>query len=180
MSHSSIINSDMSVFNITESAARAERRLGPAVKLGGRRPRSDRGRPRIDPQVVEIVRDATSGYDRSAFREMLAVITERCRRAGLEPPSRATMYKLLATLPTPVYRVADLPPAVRQALYNLGADSDVPAHQVAFYCFNYGDVAAMSFAAGLPWLALYQATRMRGHRDRSRGLLEAVAHARGI
>lgn len=168
------------MFDITESAARAARRLGPAVKLGGRRPRSDRGRPRIDPRVVAIVQEATGGYDRPAFGNLLAGITEQCRQAGLKPPSRATLYKLLATLPTPVYALADLPPAVRHALYNLGAASAVPAHQVAFYCFNYGDVAAMSFAAGLPWLALYQAARMRGHRERSRGLLDAVAHARGI
>lgn len=154
--------------------------MGPVVKRGGRRPRSDRGRPRIDPRVVEIVREATGHLDRPASCVLLAGITGRCRQAGLDPPSRATLYKLLATLSTPVYRVADLPPAVRQALYNLGGDCDVPGHQVAFYCFNYGDVAAMSFASGLPWLALYQATRMRGYRDRSRGLLEAVAHARGI
>ncbi len=111
---------------------------------------------------------------------LMETIVERCRHAGLKPPSRATVYRLLTTLPTPVYRVADLPEAVRHALYNLGPESEVPAHQVAFYCFNYGDVAAMSFASGLPWLALYQAARMRGHRDRSRGLLEAVARARGM
>lgn len=58
---------------------------------------------------------------------------------------------MLLSLPTRVYRVAGLPPAARHALYNLGDDSHVPAHQLAFYCFNYGDSAAMSFAAGLPW-----------------------------
>jgi len=90
------------------------------------------------------------------------------------------VYKLLATLPTPRYTVAGLPPSVRDALYNLTDDSEVPAHQLAFYCFNYGDLAATSFAAGLPWLALYQAARLPGYRPRSRGLLEAVMRARGI
>ncbi len=105
---------------------------------------------------------------------------ERCRKEGLGPPSRASVYKLLASVPTPKYRLRDLPPAVRDALYNMGPGSEVPGHQVAFYCFNYGDLAAMSFAAGLPWLALYQALRLPGYRDRSRGLVEAVALARGI
>ena len=168
------------MFNLRESLARAERRLGTPAKAGIRRPRSDRGRPRIDPRVIDIVREATRGYDHPPMADLLVGIAERCRQAGLGPPSRATVYKLLTTLSTPMYRVADLPAAVRHALYNLGHDSDVPAHQVAFYCFNYGDVAAMSFAAGLPWLALYQALRMRGYRARARGVLEAVARARGI
>lgn len=111
---------------------------------------------------------------------MLRGVHAQCRSIGLAPPSRATFYKLLAVLPTRTYRVAELPGAVRRALYNLSPESGVPAHQLAFYCFNYGDVAAMSFAAGLPWLALYQALRLPGHRARSRGLLEAAAHARGI
>lgn len=96
------------------------------------------------------------------------------------PPSRATVYKLLATLPTPRFNVAGLPSPVRNALYNLTDDTAVPAHQLAFYCFNYGDLAATSFAAGLPWLALYQAARMPGYRSRSRGLIEAVMRSRGI
>ena len=112
--------------------------------------------------------------------DVLRRLGERCRSHGLEPPSRATVYKLLATLPTPVYRLAELPPAVRHALYNLIPDSQVPAHQVAFYCFNYGDLRAISFAAGLPWLALYQARRLPGYRSKSRGLLDAVAHVRGL
>ncbi|MBI4880836.1 MAG: hypothetical protein HY812_14445 [Planctomycetes bacterium] len=76
--------------------------------------------------------------------------------------------------------MADLPPSVVASLYNLGPQGDVPAHQVAFYCFNYGDLAAVSFASGLPWLALYQALRLPGHRNKSRALLEAVTCVRGI
>jgi len=134
----------------------------------------------MDRRVLAWLGEAAGGYDRPPMADVLRQVGERCRTGGLAPPSRATLYKLLATLPTPIYRVAELPPAVRNALYNLTADSEVPAHQVAFYCFNYGDCAAMSFAAGLPWLALYQAQRMPGYRDKSRGLLDAVARARGL
>ncbi len=169
----------MSIFDIGASQDRARRRLQSAP-TSGRRPRSDRGRLRIDPRVLAVVTEATNGYDRPRMAEILERVNERCRRIRLTPPSRASVYKLLATLPTPSYKLAELPAAVQGALYNLAPDSEVPAHQAAFYCFNYGDVEAMSFAAGLPWLALYQALRTPGHRPKSRGLLEAVTMARGV
>ena len=112
--------------------------------------------------------------------ELLANLRRTCSKRGLKAPSRATTYKLLTRLPVPIYRVADLPGSVRDALYNLEPESEVPAHQLVFYCFNYGDLEAVSFAAGLPWLAIYQAQRLRGFRPRSRGLIEAVARARRI
>jgi hypothetical protein len=65
-------------------------------------------------------------------------------------------------------------------LYNLGPTGTVPGHQLAFYCFNYGSLAAVSYAAGLPWLDLHQARRLQGWRPRSRGLLDAVMRVRGI
>ena len=65
-------------------------------------------------------------------------------------------------------------------MYNLGPEAEVPGHQLAFYCFNYGDLPAVSFAAGLPWLALYQARRLPGYRARSRGLIDAVMRVRGV
>ncbi|MBI5489114.1 MAG: hypothetical protein HY905_17395 [Deltaproteobacteria bacterium] len=111
---------------------------------------------------------------------MLELVAESCARDGLAPPSRSTVYHIMATTRGRTYRVADLPVAVRAALHNLVDESLVPARQVAFYCFNYGDVAAMSFAAGLPWLALYQAGRLPGQRPQSRGLIRAVARVRGI
>ncbi len=114
------------------------------------------------------------------MREVLSRIEAACRRKGLQPPSRATVYKLRNTVPCPTLRKGDLPAAVQAALYNLEPESEVPAHQVAFCCFNYGDLEAMSFAAGLPWLALHQALRLPGYRERSRGPLEAVASARGL
>lgn len=170
----------MSAFDIAKSQETAIRRLRSARPASGRRPRSDRGRPRFDAQVLSWLIEATAGYERPPMAEMRERIAERCRSAGVKPPSRATVYKMLGTLPTPTYTVAALPPAVRSALYNLEPDSDVPGHQVVFYCLNYGDLAALSFAAGLPWLALYQARRLPGYRSRSRGLLEAIARVRGI
>ena len=170
----------MSAFNIDISQENAKRRLRSAPRTSGRRPRSDRGTSRIDPRVLSWLAEAMAGYDRPPIAEVLTRLTERCRNEGLAPPSRATVYGLLGTLPTATYRVAELPPAVRSALYNLDQGSDVPGHQLAFYCFNYGDLAAVSFAAGLPWLALHQARRLPGYRAKSRGLLEAVARVRDI
>lgn len=103
-----------------------------------------------------------------------------CRAKGLKPPARATIYQAMTRTPPRAHAVADLPEAVQQALYNLRGAEEVPGHQLAFYCLNYGDLAAISFAAGLPWLALYQAARLPGWRPRSRGLLEAVLGTRGI
>lgn len=114
------------------------------------------------------------------MRQMLAEIASQCLAEGLSPPSRATVYKLMRRLPVLRYRVGDLPKSVQTALYNLGPDSDVPGHQLAFYCFAYGDLMAVSYAAGLPWLALWQALRLPGMRPRSRGLLEAVVRVRRI
>ncbi|MBW2264329.1 MAG: hypothetical protein JRG91_20370 [Deltaproteobacteria bacterium] len=111
---------------------------------------------------------------------LLADLEKLCRKRRLAPPSRATVYKLMKNLPGPVYLMEDLPDSVRSAVYNLGPGSRVPGHQVAFYCFNYGDTRALSFAAGMPWLAIYQALRMEGYHEKSRGLVEAAALARGI
>ena len=170
----------MSFFDLPASLERAQERLKGSAKAGVRKPRSDRGTPRIDDRTLAVLAEACGGYDRPGMSALLATIGETCRGKGLVPPSRATVYKLLATLPTPRFNVAGLPSPVRNALYNLTDDTAVPAHQLAFYCFNYGDLAATSFAAGLPWLALYQAARMPGYRSRSRGLIEAVIRSRGI
>jgi hypothetical protein len=94
---------------------------------------------------------------------------------GVRPPSRATVYNSLATIEGHTYRVAALPPEARRAVYNLSADASVPGH-----CFNHGSLAAACFAAGLPWLDLYQASRLPGWRPRSRGLLLAAMRARGL
>lgn len=170
----------MTAFDLAGSLENAKRRLGSRLPSGTRRPRSDRGRSRLDPRVIEMITRELSGQDPPSMTAMLRHLVDACGRRGLTAPSRATVYKLMARLPTPTYRKGDLPVAVQEALYNFAPASRVPAHQVAFHCFNYGDLAAMSFAAGLPWLALYHALRLPGHRPRCRGLLVAVARARGL
>ena len=170
----------MPTFDLEKSARRARQRLGDADPRAGRKPRSDRGRSRLDPRTLDCVHRALSGHERPRMRDLLAALDLFCEDLGVSPPSRATVYKLMATAPGPFYQVGDLPAAVQAALYNLAPESEVPGHQVAFYCVNYGDLSAVSFAAGLPWLAVYQALRLRGYRKRSRGLLEAVAKVRRI
>ena len=171
----SIINCRMSTFDLEKSVARARKRLRSSP---GRR--SDRGASRLDPGVLECVARVLSGQERPPVKTMREDLAALCRRRGLSPPSRATLYKLMSTLPGPVFGMRELPPGVQQALYNLGPESRVPGHQVAFYCFNHGDLEAVCYAAGLPWLAIYQALRTPGWHERSRGLAEAVALARGI
>jgi hypothetical protein len=83
-------------------------------------------------------------------------------------------------LPTPSRRAGDLPAPVRAALYNLAPESLVPESRIVFYCLNHGDLRAASYAAGLPWLAIRQALRLPGWRERSRGLIEAIALVRRI
>lgn len=167
----------MSVFDLDASVARAEERLG---RTSARRPRSDRGSQRLHPKIAAALRRLSAGQERIGVSELQRAITPLCRRLERRVPARGTLYELLRTAPTPSYRVADLPAAAQAALYNLTQESVVPGHQLVFYCFNYGDLAAASFAAGLPWLSLYQAASMRGWRERSRGLLAAALEARGI
>lgn len=166
----------MAAFDIDSTIANVQKRFGKSA----RRSRSDRGALRIDPRIIRWVQASLEGQDRPPMSRILEMVADRCRRNGIAPPARATVYKLLRSAAGSHYRVGDLPGPVQAALYNLEADSIVPGRQVAFYCFNYGDLAAMSFAAGLPWLALWQASRLPGHRRRSLGLLRAVLRARGI
>ena len=130
--------------------------------------------------VLSEVRAAALGDDRPSMAALQRLVSERCLSAGLKPPVRASLYNALARLDGHVYSVATLPLPVVEALYNMVPDGRVPGHQLAFYCFNYGSLGAISFAAGLPWLDLYQAQRMRGWRPRSFGLLLAVMRRRGI
>ena len=99
---------------------------------------------------------------------------------GLKPPVRASLYNALVRIDGHTYAVADLPACVAATLYNIDPAGHVPGHQLAFHCFNFGAVPAISYAAGLPWLDLHQARRLRGWRPRSAGLLEAVLRARRI
>jgi len=165
----------MSVFDLKGAVRRAEARLS-----GGRvrARRSDVGRSRFDARVAARLTELLAGYRKPPVPALLAELQRFCREHGVRCPSRAAVYAFMARAPCPIYSARELPPNAREVLYNLGADAAVPGHQLAFYCFNYGGVEAMSFAAGLPWLCLYQAGRMRGWRSRSRGLLEAARRAR--
>ena len=107
-------------------------------------------------------------------------ITNVCAECGLKTPSRASLYAALLRIPGNVYDVPGLPRHVRESLYNVASTATLPGHQLAFYGFNYGSLASASYAAGLPWLDLYQAARLRGWRPRSFGLLMAAMRARGI
>jgi hypothetical protein len=126
------------------------------------------------------LRQLLSTQERPRMQSVEEQLQRYCHERGCRAPARATLYASLLRTPAGEYAISTLPRPVRDALYNLDPGTRVPAHQLAFYCFNYGDLAAISFAAGLPWLALYQAARMRGFRPKSRGLLEAVLRARGI
>lgn len=107
-------------------------------------------------------------------------VSALCESSGLKPPARASLYNAFLRIDGHTYAAAELPSPVVATLYNLAQAEHVPGPQLAFYCFNYGSLPAVSYAAGLPWLDLYQAQRIRGWRLRSRGLLAAVMRVRGI
>ena len=114
------------------------------------------------------------------MKDLLGDMRAYCASAGLRCPSRATLYAAMARCPGHRYATAALPVDVRACLYNLPDVPEVPGRQLAFYCFNYGNLAAIGYASSLPWIDLYQAERMRGWRERSRGLLLAAMVARGL
>jgi hypothetical protein len=165
------------LFDINRSQRQARARLD---RVSLRKRRSDAGRSRLSEVVLSELRAAALGDDRPSMAALQRLVSERCLSAGLKPPVRASLYNALARLDGHVYSVATLPLPVVEALYNIAPDGRVPGHQLAFYCFNYGSLGAISYAAGLPWLDLYQARRLRGWRPRSFGLLLAVMRRRGL
>lgn len=168
----------MPTFDLQESLKRAERRLGGAPT--SRRQRRDRGRSRLAPEALAKLEELLQGQERLQVRTIMDLLGDHCAARGLQGPARATIYQAMARTPPRSYAVANLPASARETLYNLRGTREVPGHQLAFYCLNYGGLDAISFAAGLPWLALYQAARLPGWRPRSRGLLEAIRRVRGI
>jgi hypothetical protein len=130
--------------------------------------------------VQQALTKILAGQERPPTQQILRDLAVACTALGEKIPARATVYAFVAKAPTQAYRRSDLPQQVQSALFNLDDDAVVPGHQVAFACLNHGGMRAVCFAAGLQWLALYQAARMRGWRDKSRGLILAVLRARGI
>ncbi len=170
----------MRPFDLEKSLKEAELRL-PALQAGtARRPRSDAGKSRLPESVAAALLDILRRQERPPMREVLDELAAFCRKQQERMPSRATVYRFIDECSPRQVCIAELPESVRSALYNLDPDGMVPGHQLAFYAFSYGDLRALSFAAGLPWLDLYQADRMRGWRPRSHGLLRAVMLRRGI
>ena len=168
-----------SPFNLTDSLERARQRLG-SGEPGLRKKRSDLGKFRLPEAVTDELRRLLSGQEYPVVRKVLKQLQKSSYRLGQKCPSRATVYKFMRQDPGRTYRLSELPPAVSAAVYNQHPAASIPGAQLAFYCFNYGDLSAAQFAAALPWLPLYQAARMRGWRPKSRGLLRAVNAARGI
>ena len=165
------------LFDITRSQSVARQRL---TRTSSRRRRSDAGRSRLPEPVLAELRAAALRDDRPSMAALQRLVAKRCVKAGLTTPARASLYNAFAHLDGHIYSVANLPTPVVDALYNIAPDGRVPGHQLAFYCFNYGSLDAISYAAGLPWLDLYQSRRLRGWRPRSLGLLTAVMRRRGI
>ena len=130
--------------------------------------------------MLAEVRAAALGSVRPSMAALQRRVAAVCAEQGIRPPARASLYNALARTEGHVYATSELPGTVVEALYNLAPDGRVPGPQLVFHCLNYGAVPAMCYAAGLPWLDLFQASRLRGWRPRSRSLLQAVLHVRGI
>lgn len=119
-------------------------------------------------------------HERPSVTAILARLRSRARSLGVRAPSRASIYNFMPRCPPHRYAIARLPEPVRASLYNLGPTGQISGPHVVFYAFQYGDLRAISFASGLPWIDLYLADRMRGWRAHSQGLLRAVLKYRGI
>lgn len=146
------------MFDLTKSLEDAERRFG----TRGRKQRSDRGASRFDPAARDILNELLGGTERPRISALLSELESRCADVGAKPPSRATVYNHRDRAPLPSVVANDLPEAVRRVLYNLAPDASVPTHQIAFRAINEGGLRALSYAAGLPWLALHRARLLRG------------------
>jgi len=166
-------------FDLKASMAKAEQRLASHGRTERKR-RSDLGSCRLPGVLERLLTNYAEQQERPAMKVVLDALADTAKQGGLRMPSRTTVYRFFDTVTPPELKADSLPRAVREALYNLDGSARIPAPQVVFYCFNYGTPRAMSFAAGLPWLALYQAKRIRGWRSRSRALLEAILRSRGI
>lgn len=172
----------MSAFNLEASIARAEQRLNPSA----RKTRSDRGQTRLPSAVEAKLRELLLDRDKPSMVSLTRELREFCLSRGMRPVARASLYNAIERVPVSAWPRSSLPDAVLQSLYNLAepegpsGSADIPGDQIAFYAFNYGSTAAVSFASGLAWLCLHRAARRPGWRPKSRALLSAVMKYRGI
>ena len=169
---------DHPLFNVETAVDSACNRIGDGKRV--RKIRTDAGGSKLAEPIASFLSGMLSGYDRPPMKELLQGLAMFCAKNGEATPSRITVYRFIENAVAPVFKINTLPGQVREALYNLGDCGDVPGGQLAFYCFNYGGVESISFASGLPWLCLYQAAKISGHRPQARALLEAVMKTRGI
>lgn len=165
-------------FDLDLSIEKAEKRLLKPRRV--RKKRSDIGSLRIDKMVVALLDGLLAGQEYPGIQSLCDELARQCAPQGKRCPSRSSIYKLLRQAPDRSYPIEDLPDAARNALYNLASPGRVPGAQLVYYCLHYGSLAAIHFAAGLPWLSLFQAQTLRGWRPRSLGLLRAVLLSRGI
>lgn len=165
----------MSELSLAASLERAQARF----ERPARPRRSDLGKSRLPAPVEKKLHELLGARERPPVVAVWRAVDAWCRRHGLESPSRATVYGVIARVEPPLVALDDLPHAVRRCLHNVGA-GPVPGQQVVFAAFNYGDPRALSFASGMPWPCLYRAARMPGFRAKSLGLLRAVMAYRGI
>lgn len=168
------------IFDLSAATFEAEARFGPKRGTSARKRRSDAGESRLAAPVAAALTSLLRSQERPRIREVQGAIQAFCRHSHLRAPSRTTLYRFVLQCPPRQYDIAGLPQSVRDALHNLDHGGSVPGHQLVFYAFNYGDPRAVSFAAELPWLELYQADRMRGWRPKSHGLFRTVMRARQI
>ena len=150
-------------------------------ELRARRSRSDRGRSRLDPAVEKELQSLLEprGYARPGASEVSRGLAEFCRRSGRRVPARSTVYNAVNRLPPIQYDREALPGAIKRTLHNVGG-ARIAGRQIVFAAFNYGDVAAISYASALPWSCLWTAAQIRGWRPKSLALLRAVMHRRGM
>ena len=160
------------VLDMKQGNADAERRLARGKGLA--KPAS----PRMDRRVRKALRKALSTYHRPNLCAVRRLLVERCRSWGIAPPSRTTLYEMLEREAFHHYMVANLPAHIQSVLYNVDSKARIDGRQLAFYCFNYGALSALSFGASLPWVDLMQAARAPGWRPQSKGLIEAVLFTR--
>ena len=145
-----------------------------------RQRRSDAGKSRLDPSMQRELADLLRAHDRPSISAIVARLNSRARALRVRVPSRASIYNFMPRCPPHHYAIGGLPDAVCASLYNLGPSGRISGPHVVFYAFQHGELRAISFASGLPWIDLYLADRMRGWRTHSQGLLRAVLKYRGI